>query len=479
METVLCFFVVSFSRAMRVMANYPPKPVLSLTLGVVGHRPNRPSDDPNKSASTLDAKKAKAAIEDVLVQLRGELNDFHNAYADWFAKEPPILSMVSPLAEGADRIAAQAALEQGAQFDAVLPFAQESYEATFENDPSREQFAELLAKARATLVLPGVRPTGVDAGNPDEFVRDESYELCGLTVLAQCDILLAVWDGEPGGLGGTGGLVDEAARQCVPIIVIDPAGRKQPVVRWHGGWRFPVPAEHARDLPALGVEENLATILEQLIRPPEDAEEIDGLRMFLKSPLEVWSWHFGWRLLLRSFGVGRSVPVPEDDLHAKLALQAPEPASNICVETRLREARDAADSVAEYFAHAFRSAFVFNFVLGAAAALCVAASLLHNRAWRLWPIGLELLFISLLLTFVWIAKHRQWRRRWLEAREVAERLRVAMPFWMTGVWPHSLSAYQPTWTRMVCPGDLARATCVFWQYSEQPAASKGPSARSH
>ena len=42
---------------------------------------------------------------------------------------------------------------------------------------------------------------------------DKSYELCGLTVLAQCDMLIAVWDGKRGRLlGGTGGLVDEAAR---------------------------------------------------------------------------------------------------------------------------------------------------------------------------------------------------------------------------------------------------------------------------
>ena len=59
---------------------------------------------------------------------------------------------------------------------------------------------------------------------------------------------------------------------------------------------------------------------------------------------------------------------------------------------------------------------------------------------------LELIFIVLLIAPVLVARHNQWRRRWLEAREVAERLRVAMPFWMTGVWPHSLSASQPTWT---------------------------------
>jgi hypothetical protein len=434
------------------MDNRPPKPVLSLTLGVVGHRPNRPApDDPNESVSPFDAKKVREAIDDVIARLQRDMSSLHNAYAEWFAKEPPLISMISPLAEGADRIAAQAALDLGAYLDVVLPFAQESYENTFEDDPSRQQFVELLAKARATLVLPGVWRAGVDAASGGQFVDDKSYELCGLTVLAQCDMLIAVWDGKPGRLlGGTGGLVDEAARQCVPIIVIDPSGRNKPVVRWHGDWGFPVPAQHAEDLPTLSVDEDLSDILKSLIRPPADAQELDGLRMYLESPVERRSWHFGWKLLLRTFGLGRPVRRPADALQAELTSETPqlppEPACNQGVEMRLRAASDAADSVAVYFAHAFRSAFVFNFLLGAAAAVCVAASLLLNRRPRMWSVALELLFIVGLVTLVWIARRKQWRRRWLEAREVAERLRVAMPFWMVGVWPHSLSAYQPAWT---------------------------------
>ncbi len=434
------------------MDNRPPKPVLSLTLGVVGHRPNRPPpDDPNESVSPFDADKVREAIDDVLARIQRDMERLRNASAEWFAKEPPLIAMISPLAEGADRIAAQAALDRGAYFDAILPFAQECYETTFENDPSRQEFVELLAKARATLVLPGVWRAGVDGGSAGQFAADKSYELCGLTVLAQSDILLAVWDGKPGRrLGGTAGLVDEAARQCVPIIVIDPAGRTKPVVRWHGDWRFPVPAQHAEDLPTLSVEEDLPGILKTLVRPPEDEQEIDGLRMYLESPVERRSWHFGWKLLLRSFGVGRPVPQPKDGLRYKPAPEAPrlppEPASNQGVDARLRAACDAADKVAVYFAHAFRSAFVFNFLLGALAAICVAASMPLNREWRTWSVSLELLFVGGLVTLVWIARKNQWRRRWLEAREVAERLRVAMPFWMAGIWPHSLSAYQPAWT---------------------------------
>jgi hypothetical protein len=45
-----------------------------------------------------------------------------------------------------------------------------------------------------------------------------------------------------------------------------------------------------------------------------------------------------------------------------------------------------------------------------------------------------------------IAEHRELRQRWAEARELAERLRVAEPFWMMGVWPHNLASYQPAWT---------------------------------
>ena len=39
-----------------------------------------------------------------------------------------------------------------------------------------------------------------------------------------------------------------------------------------------------------------------------------------------------------------------------------------------------------------------------------------------------------------------WHRRWFEAREVAERLRTALPLWALGIRPATFFGQEPTWT---------------------------------
>ena len=40
----------------------------------------------------------------------------------------------------------------------------------------------------------------------------------------------------------------------------------------------------------------------------------------------------------------------------------------------------------------------------------------------------------------------QWHGRWVEAREVAERLRTALPLWALGLRPAFFPGEEPTWT---------------------------------
>ena len=124
------------------------------------------------------------------------------------------------MAEGADRLAARAALSAGFALDVALPCSTAAlHEATFADAGSRSEFNSLLALARARLVLPL-------AGDDEQALAERlpaSFEAAGLTMLALSDILLAVWDGKPAeGRGGTGQIVEEAARRGAPIIVVDP-----------------------------------------------------------------------------------------------------------------------------------------------------------------------------------------------------------------------------------------------------------------
>ena len=139
---------------------------------------------------------------------------------------------MSALADGADTIAAKAALGLGYALDAPLPFAEAEYENDFSSDAvdghtPLQDFRALVEKARSVLQLPGRRRTTADTKEQGDLKENRAYEAVGLTVLSQADILLAVWDGKLSrGRGGTAEMVAEAARAGIPIVLIDANAKK-------------------------------------------------------------------------------------------------------------------------------------------------------------------------------------------------------------------------------------------------------------
>lgn len=116
------------------------------------------------------------------------------------------LALLSPLAEGGDRLAAEVALELGGQLIVPLPMPVELYEEDFRAAGSREQFGRLLARAQV-IRLP-VPQGDLDALRIPGARRDQRYLLGGLFVANHCHVLLALWDGrDQGGTGGTAEVV--------------------------------------------------------------------------------------------------------------------------------------------------------------------------------------------------------------------------------------------------------------------------------
>jgi hypothetical protein len=439
------------------MKSHPPKPKLTLTVGITGHRLHRPplpgegNGAVSSTVSAVDVSKVRTAIDGVLKLLTTTLALMHGRFASSFDETAPTLTMISSLAEGSDRIAAQAALDLKMPLDVVLPCPRLRYEKSFEDDASRQEFARLLGQARATLVL----PLPEDAKTSDTASLDHAYELGGLTVLAQSDILIAVWDGRPArGRGGTAEIVDEAARQGTPIVVIDPKDG-EPHLRWSGSLPLPVPARHALDLPVVPLASGLERIILKLVEPPASSHETEGMRIFFDTLLENRFQHVGWRLLRRATGLDRHTAQKKQETVPESLNPGAETETNRLAAARLRGVSRAASVAADHHANAFRTAFVINFLLGAAAVLFVALSILirpfdvadgYEKEVHAFLVVAELTCVLIVVGYVLVASREQWHRRWFEAREVAERLRVAGPFWMLGVWPHNLSALQPAWT---------------------------------
>jgi hypothetical protein len=182
-------------------------------IGVTGHRRlNDPAAVEALVKRAIDAEAGKLFP----ANLRKKIEDGRQA-----GPAPVSYCVVSPLAEGADRVVARAVLEStDARLEAVIPLALEDYLEDFASGESRAEFAELLSRCGKPVFLRTrlIRDERQDANGQAEQRRD-AYAQAGRYVVDHCDLLIAVWDGEPlGGRGGTAEIVEYAREQNRPIL---------------------------------------------------------------------------------------------------------------------------------------------------------------------------------------------------------------------------------------------------------------------
>lgn len=125
--------------------------------------------------------------------------------------------LVSALAEGADRIAAEAALARGWTLEAPLPFSVERYEKDFADSESVAQFQALLKQAAR------VKPAPKNDEN-----ADAGYASVGKAIAQGADIGLIIWNGEaPKGEGGTADVAARILESGAPIVWVGVAERQR------------------------------------------------------------------------------------------------------------------------------------------------------------------------------------------------------------------------------------------------------------
>jgi hypothetical protein len=451
-----------------------------------------------RTLTEAQAASAGGRIETVLELARGALTRAaadpraQTVYADVAS---PRLEFLSPMAEGADRLAAKVAQGCGFALHVPMPFEQSDYQQDFRADPKRSKpdttgvFHLMLPPGNARIELDGGRTFAGDHG----YDEARSYEAVGRYVVRNVDLLIAVWDGAPpGGWGGTADIIRFALETGTPVwwIHTDPtiapkwlelpqemhfSGRPQPAEEALGYWleRLVIPPLLERPEHRRSASEWIADAIRWVLRygPP------DPLMTYLGEPkphprARPWQWKaHAWLISkVARFRFEQREDRPPDDPIAALWF----------------DLYQSADSRANEYGARYRSSYVWIFVLAAISLVCVASSLAFHNLRVAEDIALAGEALSLLVIVLLLGANigRDWHQRWIDYRLLAELCRkqqsLAPLGWsLPGRAVETLAdrADQPPQHDGAPHGDRDRTAWVAWLFAAYRRTAPLPSGR--
>ncbi len=407
----------------------PPEPGLTFRVGVSGHLWSKM---PGAEPAVLTEQ-----VRDVLIQIRETVYTFiQEKRAPYSPDQSPTLILLTALADGADQLVAQEALDAGYQLHVILPFDRATVESTefVGLDESREQFAKLLARCSAVLELDGTADAGAEASNL-------AYQQAGRMVLRYSDLLLTIWNGAPPlGPGGTGEIVQIAIEDDIPVVWIKSAPD-------HGAGLLRSASLSAPTSDSLSLlPERLDRLLALPSHQPSAKEHADGrvqpaaaARDYFHEPHQAAGILTRlWEIVIRTVAGGplrRLDPFPDDYVAATRAgwlrtwraqAKLPEPYCTWLL-ARLEESGVLAhyawaDNLATYYGLRFRSGFTASYML-APVAVFFATFGFVAESWAVRAAVGESMALGSIFWIYWRATHGRLRERWLDYRSLAERLR--------------------------------------------------------
>ena len=401
----------------------PPQLPFVLSVGVTGHRVE--SLPPGSLGALRDRiREVLSLVSDAGLGL------FHKEEA-CFGPEPPRLCFVSAMADGADQIAAEVALELGWDLQAVLPFERTEYRATLANDAARERFDELLTKCSCVLELPGHGERMIDA-----------YVMTGRATVAHCDMLIAVWDGlPPRGRGGTGEVVQLAITRGTAVVHLPPEPDAPGRLLWSAFDPAVLTTADESTAQRPLDRADMDVLVQGLLMPPPDAAEQEFLRMFTRERARRIRTRVEYPLLLAAAGVRKFGRRDFTNKHSEAQIRdewrsyregCVDPLQISAPMDLLEEAYSWADQLATHFAQTYRSGHIFSFVLGGFA-VCLGLSAFMAPRFQFDFAILEMLITTAIILNAAVGARNEWHRRWLDYRQLAERLRPMRSFKLLGI----------------------------------------------
>ena len=323
---------------------------------------------------------------------------------------PIAWTIVSPLARGADQLAAKTLLERvDARLEVVTPFPLAEYRKDFSSDGELAQFEGLLARAAAVNELActvqfGELACDHDNGEGLKALRDAAYLRAGERVVEASEVLLAIWNGrQAAGAGGTAEIVEYALE-------------RDRVVLWINAERPEEPLQRIRAVKYAGNSSDQATIV--------TAEEFQlTLKQLSPGYCQQLAYFRDSALVLEDYEV--EMRRTKDHLtnaavHAGLPAAALDGVLNLIVPQFAR-----ADALALLY-HRKHARGVSAVLYLAALAVTIAVGQVLFFPERLWLIIFEIAAMLVVLGLWASAGSSGWHEKWLYARSLAEQLRIAM-----------------------------------------------------
>ena len=294
-----------------------------------------------------------------------------------------------------------------------------------------EVLENLLGRSSCILQLPGQAHAPLD-----------SFVMAGRATVAHCDLLIAVWDGLPArGRGGTAETVDLALARGTPVLHL-PVDYEGPAT-WIWSAFDPVVVTGPGDPDCRRLADPATTrrVLTALLAPPDNERERLFIERFAGERPRRWRWRIEYPLLMMLAGTRRP---SRRDLSAlpQLAAARSEWAAygRQCVGChgveapldQLQEAYLWSDRLASHFAQTYRSGHVFNFLMAALGAWIGLSGLVLTTSPLVLAI-FEFVVVASVVANTLAGSKRCWHQRWLDYRQLAERLRPMRSLKLLGI----------------------------------------------
>ena len=289
---------------------WPITPTIRFRVGVSGHR--TPPKLPRESEPPIRSQ-VELILATVIETARRMEDDYKRnlpsrpAAPDAAAALASKFVIVSSVAEGSDRIVAEIGLASGFALEIVLPFGRDEYAHDFETDPSKANYQRLLAQAAAVFELDG-----------DAAARSRAYETAGFVMLANIDLLIAIWDGEEAaGIGGTEQIIGRAVASGIPVVWIEPSNPNAMKLSWPRPGEVRPENQRPKETFRIADPADLAKAIEEIVALPRQPETLESLKSYLREKERRWNFCPWYSLLLWLYAVR---PIRWSDFHFARAL---------------------------------------------------------------------------------------------------------------------------------------------------------------